>query len=98
THWTSHRSVNAGSKREEYADLVYGRDNALYHRNAKADILVCDDLNDGPDNLEVRDHLHTSSLHEVRSANVLRSLIRMAGRDPPKKRLASGEIVALASR
>jgi endonuclease/exonuclease/phosphatase family metal-dependent hydrolase len=84
THWTSHRSDEGGAKRDKYADLVYGRANEIFHANPKADILVCGDFNDTPDDPAVREHLHTANLEDVRAAKDLRFLNLMEGKDPAK--------------
>lgn len=84
THWTSHRSDEGGAKRDKYADLVYGRANEIFHANPKADILVCGDFNDTPDDSTVREHLHTVTLDEVRGARELRFFNLMADKDPMK--------------
>lgn len=84
THWTSRRSDETGDKRAKYADLVYGDANRIYTRNPKADIIVCGDFNDTPDDPAVREHLRTGDLATVRNAHELRFFNLMAGKDPTK--------------
>ncbi len=82
THWTSRRTDEKGMKRDKYADMVYGRANEIYHRNPKADILVCGDFNDTPDDPAVRENLHADAdLEGVRSARELRFLDLMSGKN-----------------
>jgi endonuclease/exonuclease/phosphatase family metal-dependent hydrolase len=82
THWTSRRTDEKGMKRDKYADLVYGRANEIYHRNPKADIVVCGDFNDTPDDQAVRDNLHAGGdLAAVRSARELLFLDLMSGKN-----------------
>jgi endonuclease/exonuclease/phosphatase family metal-dependent hydrolase len=82
THWTSRRTDGEGSKREKYADLVYGRANEIYHSNPNADILVCGDFNDTPDDSAVRNDLRAGcDVSGVRSARELRFLDLMCGKN-----------------
>jgi endonuclease/exonuclease/phosphatase family metal-dependent hydrolase len=82
THWTSRRTDEKGSKRDKYADLVYGRANEIYHRNSKADIVVCGDFNDTPDDEAVQNDLHANAdVSGVRTAKELRFLDLMAGKN-----------------
>lgn len=85
THWTSRMSDAKGDKRAKYADLVYGRANEVYHSDSKADIIVCGDFNDTPEDAAVRNNLRAGSdLNTVRDAMELRFLDLMAGKDPKK--------------
>jgi endonuclease/exonuclease/phosphatase family metal-dependent hydrolase len=50
SHWTSRRTdpVKDGSSRARYADLIYGRFQAMYRTNPDVAFLVCGDFNDDP--------------------------------------------------
>ena len=85
THWTSRRSDDTGGQRAKYANRIYGSCNEVYHANPKADIVVCGDFNDQPDDPAVRDTLRAGDdLAAVRDANDLKFLNLMAGKDPAK--------------
>ena len=57
-HWTSRVSDKEGAARDKYADIVYGAVKAICKSNPKADVLVCGDFNDPPDDASVTEHLH----------------------------------------
>ncbi len=83
THWTSRLSDKEGVKRAKYANLVYGKANEIFHSNPAADILVCGDFNDEPDDPAVSDRLKANGdFAAVRDAKELRFFNLMAGKDP----------------
>jgi endonuclease/exonuclease/phosphatase family metal-dependent hydrolase len=81
THWTSRRSDATGERRAAYADLVYGDANRIFTRNPKADIIVCGDFNDTPDDASVRVHLRTANWEAVRNSRELRFFNLLEGKD-----------------
>lgn len=84
THWTSRRSDATGARRAAYADLVYGDANRIFMRNPKADILLCGDFNDTPDDPAVQVHLRTADVATVRQSAELRFLNLLEGKDPQR--------------
>src|SRR5262249_26963292 len=63
SHWTSRVSSqgdNQGSGRDKYAEQIYGRFNAMYHKNPEVDLLVCGDFNDDPTDESVVRYLHAT--------------------------------------
>jgi endonuclease/exonuclease/phosphatase family metal-dependent hydrolase len=61
THWTSRVSDDKGDGRARYADLIYANVSRMAQFNPRADVLICGDFNDNPDDASVRDHLHAVS-------------------------------------
>lgn len=82
THWTSRRSDSTGDRRAAYADLVYGDANRIFTRNPKADIIVCGDFNDSPQDASVRVNLRTADRETTRQARELRFFNLLEGKDP----------------
>src|SRR5262249_47185908 len=58
SHWTSRLKDGNDKGRAEYADKIYGAANTIYHGNRAADILICGDFNDSPQDAAVAQHLH----------------------------------------
>jgi endonuclease/exonuclease/phosphatase family metal-dependent hydrolase len=84
-HWTSRLSDTHGDQRAKYADLVYGKANEVYHSDPKADIIVCGDFNDEPEDKSIREHLKAGKdLAAVRDAKELKFLNLMDGKDADK--------------
>jgi endonuclease/exonuclease/phosphatase family metal-dependent hydrolase len=84
SHWTS-RVQDTGEKgRDNYADKIYGACNAIFRANPAADILVCGDFNDTPEDDSVVKNLHaTGDPAKVRSARHPLHLYNLfAGKDP----------------
>jgi endonuclease/exonuclease/phosphatase family metal-dependent hydrolase len=84
SHWTSRLQADNVKGRTEYADKLYGAANAAFHANPAADILICGDFNDTPEDVSVIQNLHASAdLNAVRSARDQLQLFNlMAGKDP----------------
>ena len=83
SHWTSRLREGNEKGRREYADKLYGAANAIYHNNPQADILICGDFNDSPDDASVRENLHaTGDLAAVRGGKELKLFNPMADKDP----------------
>jgi endonuclease/exonuclease/phosphatase family metal-dependent hydrolase len=61
SHWTSRLKEGNERGREDYADKIYGAANAIYHANPAADVLICGDFNDTPNDISVTQHLHASA-------------------------------------
>lgn len=61
SHWTSRLKEGNDKGRAEYADKLYGAANAIYHNNPAADILICGDFNDSPQDVAVTEHLHSTA-------------------------------------
>lgn len=81
-HWTSQRTDDDGGQRDKYADGLYGDANRIYHRDPKADIIVCGDFNDEPDAPSIRDNLRaTGDISTVRASGELRFLNLLSGKD-----------------
>jgi endonuclease/exonuclease/phosphatase family metal-dependent hydrolase len=59
SHWTS-RLNDGEAQRTKYADVIYGECNAIYHSDPSADVLVCGDFNDGPNDVSVAQHLRAT--------------------------------------
>ncbi len=57
SHWTSRVSDKEGTGRAKYGDQIHGQVRAILMANPTADLLVCGDFNDNPDEPSVRDHL-----------------------------------------
>jgi endonuclease/exonuclease/phosphatase family metal-dependent hydrolase len=51
-HWTS-RLQDGDRQRMDYADKIYGACNAIFINNPKADIIMCGDLNDDPNDASI---------------------------------------------
>ncbi len=72
SHWTSRVTEKEGDERKghgrnDYADKIYGEFRAIYERDPAADVLICGDFNDTPDDVSVIRHLHaTGDLDAVR--------------------------------
>lgn len=60
SHWTSRIRGDSEGKREGYAETLYERVLELTRDDPAADILLCGDFNDEPDDPSLRDHLHTT--------------------------------------
>lgn len=59
-HWTSRLQKENEKGRHEYADKLYGAANAMYKSDPDADVLICGDFNDTPDDPAVVQSLHAS--------------------------------------
>lgn len=57
SHWTSRVSDKEGSGRAKYGDQIHGQVRAILTANPAADLLVCGDFNDDPNEPSVRGHL-----------------------------------------
>ena len=78
SHWTSRLTDKTGAKRSAYGDALY---QAAWQLGPDADVLICGDFNDEPDDPSVRDHLHaTGDVAAVRDRLGLLDL--MAGKTP----------------
>lgn len=86
SHWTSRVKDSGEAGRSSYADKIYGAANAIFKANPKADILICGDFNDNPDDTAVIENLHaTGDINKVRgSAESLMLFNLMADKDPSK--------------
>ena len=85
SHWTSRLRGDTESKREAYADVLYARVVEIVADDPAADVLLCGDYNDEPDDISLRDHLNAvgmSEIAEVREAPKPFLLDLMSGRDP----------------
>jgi endonuclease/exonuclease/phosphatase family metal-dependent hydrolase len=58
SHWSSRLRESGEAGRESYADKIYGRAQAIVVDNPAADVLICGDFNDTPDDVSVVKHLH----------------------------------------
>ncbi len=58
SHWTSRVTDEEGSRRDVYADKLYGRYRAIYTQNPKVDLVICGDFNDPPNDESVTEHLN----------------------------------------
>ncbi|MFO0867053.1 MAG: hypothetical protein U0744_20830 [Gemmataceae bacterium] len=68
SHWTSRLREENSRQRGEYGDKIYGECNAIWHSNPNADILVCGDFNDNPNDASVTQHLRaTGDVNRVRN-------------------------------
>ena len=81
SHWTSRLTDATGDRRAAYGDALY---RAARDLGPDADLLICGDFNDEPDDPSVRDHLHAigdpAVVGDVRGP--LRLLDLMAGPRP----------------
>lgn len=86
SHWTSRLRSGTEAKRAAYADALYNAFLRRYRRDPAADVLLCGDFNDEPDDPSVTQHLHaTADVALVRAGgNPPRLLDLMAGRDPAR--------------
>lgn len=57
SHWTSRVSDKDGDGRAKYGDQIHGQVRSILTSNPTADVLVCGDFNDNPDEPSVRNHL-----------------------------------------
>lgn len=57
SHWTSRVSDKDGDGRAKYGDQIHGQVRSILTANPQADVLVCGDFNDNPDEASVRNHL-----------------------------------------
>lgn len=83
SHWTS-RLQDGSESRMEYAQSIYGAVNAIYHSNTKADVIVCGDLNDDPNDVSLVQGMHTTAnpSEALGSINQLRMFNLMGGWTP----------------
>ena len=65
SHWTSRLTDKTGDRRAVYGDALYRAARGL---GGEADVLLCGDFNDEPDDPSVRDHLHA-----IADASVVRN-------------------------
>ncbi|MCI0683822.1 MAG: endonuclease/exonuclease/phosphatase family protein [Gemmataceae bacterium] len=80
SHWTSRVRDGNTKGRADYADQVYGAANAIHKSNPAADILVCGDFNDGPNDASVKQHLRsTSDIPAVRAGGPSLRLLNLLG-------------------
>ena len=80
SHWTSRLKDGNEKGRGEYADKLYGAANAIYHSNPAADILICGDFNDTPQDVSVAQHLHaTADATAVRAGGQQLQLLNLLG-------------------
>lgn len=85
SHWSSRLRDDSDEGRGKYADLLYGRANALFKANPAADVLICGDFNDNPDDVSVAENLHAlGDRKRVAEAKDLVLLNLMAGKDPTR--------------
>jgi endonuclease/exonuclease/phosphatase family metal-dependent hydrolase len=85
SHWTSRINDGSDSGRAKYAKQLYGAANAMFRSDPGADVLICGDFNDGPDDASVTEHLHASGDGAlVKKSKELRLFNLMAGKDPGK--------------
>jgi endonuclease/exonuclease/phosphatase family metal-dependent hydrolase len=84
SHWTSRIRGDTEGKREAYADVLYARVAELTRDDPAADVLLCGDFNDEPDDPSLRVHLHTSgdAAEVVADARPLRLLDLTERLDP----------------
>jgi endonuclease/exonuclease/phosphatase family metal-dependent hydrolase len=84
THWTSRVQSGTEQGRDKYADTIYKAFSEIYHKEPKADVLVCGDFNDTPHDESVVKHLHSSAdIHEVRQSRSEPLLYNLfAAKDP----------------
>lgn len=86
-HWSSRIRDDSDAGRASYADKIYGAANAAFISNPQADILICGDFNDNPDDDSVVKNLYAIGDRDrvVReSANGLWLLNLMADKSPAK--------------
>ncbi|MFO0964299.1 MAG: hypothetical protein U0793_01755 [Gemmataceae bacterium] len=83
SHWTSRLRSEGGAGRDKYANQLYGVTNAIYKSNPQADVLICGDFNDTPEDEAVVNRLHASGDRKavVESKETLRLFNLMAGKD-----------------
>ncbi len=80
SHWTSRLKETNEKGRIEYAEKLYGAANAIYHNNPAADILICGDFNDTPQDVSVTQHLHASAdARAVRAGGQHLQLLNLMG-------------------
>ncbi len=84
SHWSSRLEKGSEHRREHYADAIYGQVRAICTRDPKADVLVCGDFNDTPEDPSVTEHLHaTGDVQAVRKSGDAPTLLNLlAGKDP----------------
>lgn len=82
-HWTS-RLDKGDDRRALYADKMYGEFRRAFTADENADVLLCGDFNDTPDDDSVVKHLHSSGDAEaVKAARDTPLLFNLfAGKDP----------------
>jgi endonuclease/exonuclease/phosphatase family metal-dependent hydrolase len=84
SHWTSRLKEGNDKGRAEYADRLYGAANAIYHNGRAADLLICGDFNDTPQDVAVARHLHSSADGgAVRAAGEHLQLLNLMGDKDP---------------
>lgn len=80
SHWTSRLKEGNDKGRAEYADKLYGAANAAYRSNRAADILICGDFNDTPQDVAVTQHLRsTADARSVRAGGDQLLLLNLMG-------------------
>jgi endonuclease/exonuclease/phosphatase family metal-dependent hydrolase len=87
THWTSRLTDGTDEKRSLYADIMFRHYLRQFHdKDATADVLICGDFNDNPDDASILSHLRAvDGVERVRrSAGTEFPLLLnlMASRDP----------------
>jgi endonuclease/exonuclease/phosphatase family metal-dependent hydrolase len=84
SHWTSRLREENQKGRLDYADKLYGQANAIYRANPAADLLICGDFNDTPQDASVRERLHaTAALRPVSTTPAALELLNLfADKDP----------------
>lgn len=81
SHWTSRMTDKTGAKRDAYADDLY---KAVEEIGTSADILLCGDFNDEPDDPSVREHLHATGDPAKVGDGSPYLLDLLAGKDPER--------------
>lgn len=84
SHWSSRIRESGEQGREKYANKIYGRAQAIWREDPLADILICGDFNDTPDDASVSENLRaTGDPQKVKAAGSRLALFNLfAGKDP----------------
>lgn len=83
SHWTSRLTDQDGKSRGEYAQRIYQACDAIYRKNPQADIIVCGDFNDGPNEPSVTHSLQAGAdTSAIQNSPQLRFINLLAGKDP----------------
>jgi endonuclease/exonuclease/phosphatase family metal-dependent hydrolase len=86
THWTSRIQAGTEQGRDKYADTIYRAFAEIYHKDPKADVIVCGDFNDSPQDESVVRHLHSSaSVNDVRQSRSEPLLYNVFGAKDPAR-------------
>lgn len=84
SHWTSRLRDDSDGGRAKYGDVLYGAANAIFRSNPHADVLICGDFNDSPEDDSVVNHLRATGDRNavLESRDSLRLFNLMANKDP----------------